>query len=360
MPCYHPITAYKPRLGGKVLFDPNSEDSDEIQIPCGQCHGCRRKRARDWAIRCVHEARTHKHNCYITLTYNDENLPVGLQHRHFTKFINRLQVALNREINRREKQEPANSERAIRQRLGEATYLPSRPLAGSGGTGGRTKPRAFLYDASEISTAQPTRRQQHAARRLHISYYMCGEYGERNGRPHYHALLFGVDFADRRFHTIYKGNRIDTSKTLEDLWGMGFTSVGSATYESARYISEYILKKITGDKKTTYTTTDPTTGEIREVKKEYNAMSKRPGVGSGYLRKYGQYLTHGWVINNGHKFPPPRYYDNWIKKHLPDQWEDIQHKRYLLQLEQAEHHTPERLAVHEQVDRARIRNRKRG
>ena len=32
-----------------------------------------------------------------------------------------------------------------------------------------------------------------------VRFYMCGEYGPENWRPHYHALLFGFDFADKRY-----------------------------------------------------------------------------------------------------------------------------------------------------------------
>jgi len=374
MPCYHPITAYKPRDGGKLEFTSSKVDADEIQIPCGQCRGCRRKRSRDWALRCVHEIRAHTFNCFITLTYNDQHLPrdAGLNHQHFADFISRLRAALHREIRReghtdaydgdRRTDQSAEKERARQQHASWKSkaaerLLPSRPLRGAEGRGGE-KTKQFQYDLNEISNTQPSRRKQRAARRLHVGYYMCGEYGERNGRPHYHAILFGIDFADRQFHTMRNGNRIDTSKTLEKLWGMGFASVGGATYESARYISEYIIKRLRDGKKTRLQT-DLETGEVREVPKEYNAMSKRPGVGSGYLRKHGEYLAHGWVIHNSSKIPPPRYYDKWFSKYNPHQWEALQHQRYLLQKLHQEHHTPERLAVQELVDRAKTRTFKR-
>lgn len=45
-------------------------------VPCGQCSGCRLERSRQWAIRCHHEASLHDDNCFVTLTYNKENLPL--------------------------------------------------------------------------------------------------------------------------------------------------------------------------------------------------------------------------------------------------------------------------------------------
>lgn len=63
-----------------------------IDLPCGQCVGCRLERSRQWAVRCVHEASLHEKNCFITLTYNKENLPAdqSLDVKHFQDFMKRL------------------------------------------------------------------------------------------------------------------------------------------------------------------------------------------------------------------------------------------------------------------------------
>jgi hypothetical protein len=29
-----------------------------------------------------------------------------------------------------------------------------------------------------------------------LSFYHCGEYGEKQGRPHYHAIIFNHQFSD--------------------------------------------------------------------------------------------------------------------------------------------------------------------
>lgn len=84
MPCYHPLTAYRGRVckpvhyGGQISFDHRNKGHpgvEEIQVPCGQCIGCRLERSRQWAIRCVHEASLHEKNCFITLTYDEQHLP---------------------------------------------------------------------------------------------------------------------------------------------------------------------------------------------------------------------------------------------------------------------------------------------
>lgn len=63
-----------------------------MKVPCGQCIGCRLERSRQWAIRGLHESQMHEENCFITLTYDDDNLPpdYGLDHEDFSKFMKRL------------------------------------------------------------------------------------------------------------------------------------------------------------------------------------------------------------------------------------------------------------------------------
>lgn len=97
MPCYHPLTAYSMpyyaagKQCNEISFKPCS-DSNKITLPCGQCVGCRLEKSRQWAVRCMHEAQMHEKNCFITLTYDDDNLPSdrSLHHEHFQKFIRSL------------------------------------------------------------------------------------------------------------------------------------------------------------------------------------------------------------------------------------------------------------------------------
>lgn len=92
MTCYHPLSAYKIE-SGDITFNRNHRNIREcLKLPCGQCIGCRMERSRQWAIRCMHEAQCHKHNCFITLTYSPEHLPAdgSLQLRDFQLFMKKL------------------------------------------------------------------------------------------------------------------------------------------------------------------------------------------------------------------------------------------------------------------------------
>lgn len=84
MPCYGPLKGWynkKRSPSGKraVTFNISDALTDRpVDIPCGQCIGCRLDRTQDWAIRCHHEASMYEYNSFLTLTYNDENLPSDL------------------------------------------------------------------------------------------------------------------------------------------------------------------------------------------------------------------------------------------------------------------------------------------
>lgn len=300
MPCYHPIQAYwlmgeRTSKGNRtILFtEPRAgEVYSELKVPCGQCIGCRLDRSRNWAIRCVHEAKLHEDNCFITLTYDDVKKPIhydgGLHKRDFQLFIKKV--------------------------------------------------RKHFDD-------------------IRIRYFHCGEYGERRGRPHYHACLFGLDFKDKKILKKTEVGNLYTSEILEKLWGYGFCTIGDVTFDSAAYVARYITKKITGSDSDIYYT-DLDTGLLKE--KEYVTMSRRPGIGHDWLKKYARetYSTDS-VIMNGRQVRPARYYDNIFDVDHPELFSKIKQNRIDKSKLFKENCTDERLAVREKVATAKLKAFKR-
>lgn len=90
MACFHPLQAYRDTTGLIVFTSLNVVE--KLQLPCGQCIGCRLQRSYMWAIRCLHEKSQHQENCFITLTYDDDHLPKhgSLEIKHFQDFMKRL------------------------------------------------------------------------------------------------------------------------------------------------------------------------------------------------------------------------------------------------------------------------------
>lgn len=73
-------------------------DCRPVTVACRQCIGCRLDSSRDWAVRCVHEAQVSDASCFVTLTYDEANVPRSLTHAHFQAFMHRLRKRLNRSI----------------------------------------------------------------------------------------------------------------------------------------------------------------------------------------------------------------------------------------------------------------------
>ena len=91
MSCFHPLYGYK-SSSGKWLSQQTYHEQEPMTVPCGQCTGCRTEYSRQWALRNMHEASLNKNNCFITLTYNEKNLPQNnsLEKKAFPKFIRSL------------------------------------------------------------------------------------------------------------------------------------------------------------------------------------------------------------------------------------------------------------------------------
>jgi hypothetical protein len=320
MPCFHPLEAFQSPLLNEagvrpVIFNPvkgQAQGWNRIKLPCGQCSGCRLERSRQWAVRCMHEAQMHKYNCFITLTFSDQCLyardnPFTVDVREFQLFMKRL-----------------------------------RKKYGSG-----------------------------------IRFYHCGEYGEvcrvcgkskrlckcstfyaSIGRPHYHACIFGFDFPDKQFYKVSSsGCPLYISPSLLKLWPYGFSTIGELTFESAAYTARYVMKKINGKMANDlderfglyhYERMNIHTGEVFQCHPEYTTMSRRPGIGKTWYEKYSSDVyPHDYIVVNGVKCKPPKYYDNQLEITRPYIFEDVKEKRILDSIENMEEHTPERLAVRE-------------
>jgi len=144
-----------------------------------------------------------------------------------------------------------------------------------------------------------------------VRYFHAGEYGEENGRPHYHALLFGLRFGDERACGVSKSGFAQfASDTLSDVWSFGFHTIGAVSFESAQYVARYCVKKVTGAGAAAHYERVDAQGVIHQLEPEYATMSRRPGIGAKWIEKYrGDVYRDDGVMARGHLVVPPRYYD---------------------------------------------------
>lgn len=195
-----------------------------IQIPCGCCKECRLEHANMWATRIYMESTCWKKSCFVTLTYNEENLPKNKQlvKKHMQDFFKRL---LKLEEGHKEWENPINGK-----------------------------------------IEKPIRR------------FYCGEYGDKNKRPHYHAAIFNWEPNDLEEYKQNKwGNWLYKSKKLQKIWGHGFVIIGKLTYESSCYIARYVQKKAG----ISYRRIPKELKNPNKIE-EFLEMSRKPGIGLKY------------------------------------------------------------------------------
>lgn len=213
-----------------------------------------------------------------------------------------------------------------------------------------------------------------------IRFYMCGEYGEKNKRAHFHALLFGHDFNDKtEIKSAYQGKKLQQSHSfalptlqatppplyrsekLTELWANGRAVIGAVTFESAAYVSRYIAKKMTGDAADRhYTELDLDTGEINTRTPEFSHMSLRPGIGKNWFDKFTtDAYPEGQIVVRGKQATTPKYYDKLFKKLDPAEFSEMQTNREYRKELNRQDNTQERLAVKQKVAAARLTTLKR-
>lgn len=203
-------------------------DNLKQTVACGKCIGCRLARINEWGTRMMHENNYHEKSTFVTLTYRDEDLPA------------------NNSVDKRELQ-------------------------------------LFFKRLRQQMVRDGCREK--------IKYFACGEYGETNGRPHYHAIIFGIGLSE-----YYK-------KLIQDTWGHGRTQNATVTMKSCKYVAKYIQKIITGEKaKEKYAG--------REA--PFRLLSK--ALGKEYALSHAEQIKADLRINvDGRMQSIPRYYRKVLK-----------------------------------------------
>lgn len=203
---------------------------------CGKCIFCRKKRAYELASRCVLHASLYKQNCFLTLTYDEK----------------------------------------------KQTYHNN-------------------FEYADIQKFKK-RLRQHCKRNYNgkkIEIFNVHEYG-KNGKKHWHLIVFNHDFSDKETHARTRSNTLYTSRSLTCLWPYGFSTVGDVTAASAMYQAQYCEK-------------DFKNGNVTNEKKSH---SKHSGIGRPYfLAHYRQILQLGYIPVGGGKLPIPRYFQKIAHKH---------------------------------------------
>lgn len=110
-----------------------------------------------------------------------------------------------------------------------------------------------------------------------IRYYAVGEYGEKNGKPHYHLALFGYGPCanGRTTHDERRPEKkcCDVCDTIRSTWGRGRIYVGDLEDKSAGYVAGYLVAKHSPE----------TEKRVAGRAPEFGIMSRKPGIGTDAL-----------------------------------------------------------------------------
>ncbi len=305
MGCDSPLKGWRNLETGGIQFR-RENAYEKMEVACGQCLGCRLDYRRMWGMRIVHEAAMWEHkggNCFITLTYDDENVPDdwSLDRAHWRNFMKRL----------RKRFDPQ---------------------------------KIRFFAAGEYGV-----KCKHGIDVAKVGCPLC-----KTGRPHFHACLFNCWFDDLEIYQTDGGIDRYTSNTLSDIWGKGFVDVGELNYGSACYTAGYVVKKVKGMKADDHYMTVDMDGEITWIQPEFVVMSRgnasrkgqRCGIGAGWYEKFKDDVFPSDEVpipGVGVKKGVPRYYSDILKDENPEMYEKMKAARKLFMAEHRNEYTEGRL-----------------
>lgn len=172
---------------------------------------------------------------------------------------------------------------------------------------------------------------------LRFRYFACGEYGSKKGRPHYHAIIFGVRPTEKTLHSqSAKGNPQYVSKIFSDCWTHGFHTWSEFDPSCARYVAHYTADKLKSFAKDT---PDPDTGlrpyevmdrdgAIWKLQPEFQRQSLKPAIGLNWISdNWSEVFPADSVVMDSKEYPPPRFYYQWLKENQPEIYEIVKRNR---------------------------------
>lgn len=136
----------------------------------------------------------------------------------------------------------------------------------------------FLPKDGNLSTRDFTlfmKRLRRKFEHLQLRFYGVGEYGSNTRRPHYHLAIFGIG---PEYHDY-----------VSKIWGKGHVLCGDLNKNSARYITGYIIQKMTKEG-------DP---RLQGLKPEFFRSSRRPGIGLPAIFEIAKNIRKNKSYENG-------------------------------------------------------------
>lgn len=131
-----------PRRIHNPAFETDKTKPKFLDVPCGKCEACKQNYVDSWVIRLTEAANDYKNtnNYFLTLTYNETNLPISLESGDITPRVSDVQLWWHR------------------------------------------FQRYYQYRGYKKERG--------------VKYFLVSEHGDLHNRPHYHALVFNCPTKD--------------------------------------------------------------------------------------------------------------------------------------------------------------------
>lgn len=260
-----------------------------LKIPCGKCQGCLIDKSRDWANRLLLEMQYHRSAYFVTLTYDEDHVP--------------------------------------------RSYYPDPET-------GEAQPSLTL-SKRDFQLFMKRLRKRHVSL---IRFFACGEYGPQTFRPHYHAIIFGLELSDLvPYARNEQGDMTYQSNFLTSCWAvrdaptrhgsatplsadpgyfctpLGRVVVAPVTWQSCAYVARYTTKKFYGPQAKYY--------EMFNIVPPFLLMSRDPGIGKQWFLDHPDVYDFEYINvstpDGGRKFRPPRYFDRLYDEDHPEEMANI-------------------------------------
>ena len=232
--------------------------NDVVKVPCGKCIVCLKNRQNALVSRCLAESEKRGTFCFLTLTYNDEHLPLAQSFWRISKetgevsCVDRGEVVVSARNTRLSgklldfKDDIEHIRRKFNSKAPAASTVPryvDTPIPGFEDEEfeyfSRLTPSVCRQDVRLwLKRARVNFEREHGYKLPDFSYVAVSEYGPNTCRPHYHLAFFGLNCNEAIW--------------LSDSWSYGYKMLkmvnrvnpdGTDGFQIAsRYIGKYMTK----------------------------------------------------------------------------------------------------------------------
>ena len=225
----------------------------ELEVPCGKCVSCLRKRKNDYAARLSREVKNASSMFFVTLTYNNSHIPIAQTFYQVDADTGEIEIGdsgvilpegklcsdLRSEFARiKSTYKPRYIDRCVCDKNGLPLCIDGHYYYT------RFTPSLFREDFKNWLKGCRVQWNRDTGENLNFRYAWCGEYGGKRLRPHYHCIFLDLT-KDQLLYMLNRWSHRDYAEHGYTYWKEvpPFNEDGTNAREiAARYIAKYVNK----------------------------------------------------------------------------------------------------------------------